>query len=91
MITALKECGRVEPDCPIRKHLSGISFRSALRLLLDELQLKYVVHNEVLLITSPTKAESDEYMATRIYPVKTLFWFGTRTTKSRRIFNRSST
>ena len=37
------------------KTLRGISLRSALKLLLDELQLKYVVHNEVLLITSPQK------------------------------------
>jgi hypothetical protein len=43
-----------------------------LHLLLDDLQLKYVIHNEVLLITSPSKAESDEFMTTRIYPVKGL-------------------
>ena len=40
--------------------------------MLDELQLKYVVHNEVLLITSPAKAESDEYMTTKVYPVADL-------------------
>ena len=43
-----------------------------MKLLLDELQLKYVVHNEVLLITSPAKAESDEYMTTKVYPVADL-------------------
>ena len=47
--------------------------RSALNLLLvDDLQLRYVVHNEVLLITSPAKAESDEYMTTKVYPVADL-------------------
>ena len=70
-LAALKEAG-VEPDCPVTKDLSGMSLKSALRLLLDELQLKYVIHNEVLLITSPAKAESDEYMTTRLYPVKDL-------------------
>ena len=43
-----------------------------MKLLLDELQLKYVIHNEVLLITSPAKAESDEYMTTKVYPVADL-------------------
>ena len=70
-ISALKDAG-VEPDTPVTKHLSGISLRSALRLLLDDLQLKYVIHKEVLLITTPEKAESDEFQVTRIYPVKEL-------------------
>jgi hypothetical protein len=68
---ALKEAG-VDDSTPITKNLKGISLRSALKLLLDELQLKYVIHNEVLLITSPTKAESDEYMTTKVYPVADL-------------------
>lgn len=70
-LAALKEAG-VEPDCPVTKHLSGISLKSALHLLLDDLQLMYVIHNEVLLITSPAKAESEEYMTTQLYPVKDL-------------------
>jgi hypothetical protein len=65
---ALKEAG-VDESAPVTKNLKGISLRSALKLLLDELQLKYVIHNEVLLITSPAKAESDEYMITKAYPV----------------------
>ncbi|MEI8376552.1 MAG: VWA domain-containing protein, partial [Planctomycetota bacterium] len=68
---ALKEAG-VEESTQVTKNLKGISLRSALKLMLDELQLKYVVHNEVLLITSPTKAESDEYMTTKVYPVADL-------------------
>ena len=70
-VPALKEAG-VAPDCPVTKHLSGISLKSALKLLLDDLQLKYVIHNEALLITSPPKCEFDEYMQTRLYPVKDL-------------------
>ena len=56
---ALKEAG-VDENTPITKNLKGISLRSALKLMLDELQLKYVIHNEVLLITTPEKAESEE-------------------------------
>ena len=67
----MKEAG-VDESTPVTKNLKGISLRSALKLLLDELQLKYVVHNEVLLITSPAKAESDEYMTTKVYPVADL-------------------
>ncbi len=67
----LKDAG-VEADCPVTKRVSGISLRSALRLVLDELQLQYVIHNEVLLITSRSKAESDEFMVTTIHPVKDL-------------------
>ncbi len=68
---ALKEAG-IEPNCPVTKSLSGISLRSALRQLLREMQLEYVIRNEVLLITTTIMAESDEYAATRIYPVKDL-------------------
>ena len=49
-----------------------MSLASALRQILDELQLKYVIHNEVLLITSPQKAESDDFMVTKAYPVQDL-------------------
>ncbi len=67
----LKDAGIAE-STPVTKNLKNISLGSALRLLLDELQLKYVIYNEVLLITSPSKAESDEYMETRTYPVTDL-------------------
>jgi hypothetical protein len=67
----LKDAG-VDESAPITKSVKGVSLFAALRLVLDEFQLKYVIHNEVLVITSPQKAESDEFMATRIYPVKDL-------------------
>ncbi len=67
----LKDAG-VDPDQQVTKNIRGMSLRSALKLLLDDLQLKYVIHNEVLLITSPTKAESDEFMETKAYPVTDL-------------------
>jgi hypothetical protein len=68
---AMKDAG-ADPDAQITKNIKGISLRSALKLLLEESKLMYVVHNGVLLITTPEKASSDEYMDTRIYPVTDL-------------------
>ena len=47
--------------------VSNISLRSALRLMLKELNLTYVIDNEVLMITSKDKAE--ETLVTKVYPV----------------------
>ena len=69
--SALRDEG-IDGNTLVTKTLTGISLRSALKLMLDELQLKYVIHNDVLLITSPEKAESDEYMTTKVYPVSDL-------------------
>jgi hypothetical protein len=66
------ESMNVGEDTRVTKNLKGISLRSALKLMLDELGLKYVVHNEVLLITSPTKAESEEFLTTKFYDVADL-------------------
>jgi hypothetical protein len=43
---------------PVTINLHGISLRSALRLMLHQLQLTYVIQNEVLIITTPEQAES---------------------------------
>lgn len=43
-------------DLPITRQLNGISLRAALRLLLAELDLSYVVRNGVILITSKDEA-----------------------------------
>ena len=50
--------------------MKGISLRSALRLILEEFDLTYVVQDEVLKITSKEKA--DEILTTRVYPVADL-------------------
>ncbi len=68
---ALKEAG-VEESTPITFHLTGIPLRSALEMVLDELGLKWTIHHDVLLITSPTKAEGDDFMLTRSYDVTDL-------------------
>jgi hypothetical protein len=57
----------VDLDSPITQYLSGISLRSALPLLLDSLDLTYLVTNEVLLIT--TKEAAIECPTVRLYPL----------------------
>jgi len=62
----LDEAG-VSVDTPVTKSLRGITLRSALRLLLKDLELTYVVRDEVLQITTPEDAESQ--LITKVYPV----------------------
>ena len=68
---AMQEAG-VEESTPLTRNLKGISLRSALRLMLDELELTCVIHNEVLLITSRAKAASNKFLETRAYAVQDL-------------------
>ena len=57
-------------DTPVSKTLRGISLKSALRLMLRELQLTYIIQDEVLLITTPE--EADARLVTKVYPVADL-------------------
>ena len=54
-------------DRPVTCSVKGLSCTTALKLLLDEHDLTYVIHNEVLLITS--KAEAENMLTTKVYPV----------------------
>ncbi len=60
----------VSPDMPITKSLKGISLRSALRLMLGEKDLNYIIDHEVLLITTADKAKAT--VVTKVYPVADL-------------------
>src|SRR5262249_51639323 len=60
----------VGSDTPVTRTIKGITLRSALKLLLSELDLTYVIRNEVLMITSKTEAEN--MLSTRVYPVADL-------------------
>ena len=60
----------IATDQQVNLNLSGISLRSALRLLLEPLLLTYVIEDEVMKITTQVKA--DEKMSTRVYPVADL-------------------
>ncbi|HEV3340101.1 MAG TPA: hypothetical protein VG125_07080 [Pirellulales bacterium] len=66
---ALSDAG-VGSDTPISRNIKGITLRSALKLLLAELDLTYVIKNEVLMITSKTEAEN--LLSMRVYPVADL-------------------
>jgi hypothetical protein len=47
-------------DTPITKTLRGVSLRSALRLILKDLELTFAVRDQALLITTPEDVESHE-------------------------------
>ena len=66
---ALTDAG-VGSEVPITRTIKGITLRSALKLLLSELDLTYVLRHEVLMITSKTEAEN--MLSTRVYPVTDL-------------------
>ncbi len=57
----------INTDSPINLQMSGISLNSALNLMLEPLQLDYVIKNEVMVIT--TKVRSEEMIETRVYNV----------------------
>lgn len=57
----------ITSDTPVTARISGVSYRSLLRLVLDELKLTWTFRNEVIVITTPEDAES--MLETRLYPV----------------------
>jgi hypothetical protein len=67
--TALEEIG-IDPQEPVTVSLHGISLRSALRLMFKQLQLTYIIQDEVLIITTPESAESE--LLTCVYDVRDL-------------------
>jgi hypothetical protein len=46
----------IQLDVPVTLQVSGVSFRSTLKLLLDPIGLTYVVEDEVMKVTTPSKA-----------------------------------
>jgi hypothetical protein len=54
-------------DQPITLKLAGVTLRSVLKLLLEPVQLTYVIEDEVMKIT--TSAKAGEKLSTRVYPV----------------------
>ncbi len=67
--TALDEIG-LGPDEPVNVELHNVSLRSALRLMLKDLQLTYIIQDEVLMITTPEAAEAE--LVVKVYPVADL-------------------
>ena len=64
----------IATDQLVNLSISGISLRSALRLLLEPLQLTCVIEDEVLKITTQdSNSNVDKRLVTRTYPVGDLF------------------
>lgn len=57
-------------DTPITKRLDNIKLRSALNLILHDLDLTWIIADEVMVITTPEEAEN--HLITRVYDVGTL-------------------
>ncbi|HVX13426.1 MAG TPA: hypothetical protein VHC22_19740 [Pirellulales bacterium] len=63
---ALSDAG-VGTDTPITRQIQSVTLRTAFKLLLGELDLTYIIRDEVLAITSKTEAEN--MLVTKVYPV----------------------
>ncbi len=68
---ALKEAG-IEPDAPVTCWIHDLPLRSALRIMLGNLKLEWTIWSNVVWITSPEKAESDEFRVVKVYDVSDL-------------------
>jgi len=66
---AMEDVG-VTPDTTVTLKLNEVSLKSTLKLLLGQLELAYLIRNEVILITTSEKAGGD--LVTRVYPVADL-------------------
>lgn len=73
---ALDDVG-ISSDIPVTAHLSKVPLRSFLNVMLEQLELTYVITDEVLLITTPEEAESESKI--RVYPVTDLVQIGDAT------------
>lgn len=70
LITRKLEEASVSADSPVTKSLRGIRLRSALNLMLGDLDLAYVIRDEVLQITTPEDAQT--VTEVRIYDCRDL-------------------
>lgn len=66
---ALDESG-IGSDTPVTMRLKEVSFESALELLLNPLDLTWMIRRDVLVITTPERAEAA--LETKVYPVADL-------------------
>jgi hypothetical protein len=64
---ALEETG-LDPSEPVTINVHNISLRSALRLMLNKLNLTYIIQNEVLHITTPS--DVDAHLLTCVYDAR---------------------
>jgi hypothetical protein len=60
----------IADDTPVTRHVRDVSLRSALRLVLDDLDMTYVVRDGYLLLT--TEAAADGMLSVNAYPARDL-------------------
>lgn len=65
-IKALEEAG-IDLDMPVTADIADVSLRSALRLMLRDLDLAYLVQHEVVLITTLERAQENPVV--KVYPL----------------------
>ena len=61
------EDAAIGSDSPITRTVNDVKFKSGLELLLRDMDLTYIIKNEILMITTKDKAETE--LMTRTYPV----------------------
>lgn len=66
---AMEDAG-IAVDTPITRSVHGITLKSALRLMLRELDLTHLIEDDALLIT--TTEEAENHLETKVYPVADL-------------------
>jgi hypothetical protein len=67
--TALEEAG-IGTDSPVTNSLKNVSLRSALKLILRNLQLTWIIENEVLMVT--TAEAANKHFDTCVYSIQGL-------------------
>jgi Flp pilus assembly secretin CpaC len=65
-VSALRDAN-ISIDQPMTMQLDGVQLKSALKLLLNQAHLTYVLQDEVLLVTTESKASGN--LVRRVYPV----------------------
>ncbi|HUT90257.1 MAG TPA: sigma-70 family RNA polymerase sigma factor [Thermoguttaceae bacterium] len=75
-VKAFYEVG-IPADCPITRAVKGVRLRTALTLVLRDLDLAFVVLDDVLLITTPK--EADAMLQTHVYSLHRLPGFDSET------------
>lgn len=62
----------VQPDKPVTAKFADLTLESVLKHVLEDINLTFTLHNEMIVITTVEDAQSPEKLITRVYPVKDL-------------------
>lgn len=86
---SLEETG-LSSDMPVFCRLSNVSLEAALDVMLAEIDLCWIIDNDLLVITTPERQE--RFLTIRVYPVRDLVWQGLNVTdpKMRLLFRKQA-